>query len=767
MTLMAATPSDDIVGPQPVRSRRLTSEAWFRELTERSARVAIPGVFGAHLRPAVLGRAVIERPRLDRLFAEATQARLVVTTGPAGAGKSTLLCQWLQSDTDAHRIGWLSLQPSHNSPARFWTGLVAALRVAGADVFAHVEPDEIAELVRRDDVVADLVSGLDRLDDPVTVVIDDYHVITHDSIHHGLVDLLEAAPAGLRVAVASRTHPPLRLSRQRARHDLVEIPYRELAFTLDEIGDVLRDSFGPVDSAVALRLFEATEGWPAMVALASQIADDVAELDELLERDLAANRWLADYIVDELVDVQPPARRQFLLDTAVLAELSADLCDTVRDSTDSWRHLESLDRRELLVGLDSSGTWWRHHHLVGELLLRRARVELGERVCDLHSRAADWFAARDRHAETVDHALAAGRYDLACVHMVPALRRPGPAAAPGNETRWFDELPDDVLIRERELLTEIALYVRIVGTQPQRDRLHALTIESERRCGGSVSGGELTGAAPGDWRVVLGLDLSSAAEKIDRLLDSDQSLIWRRLLPGLGVMSRLGLGDVRGAQALALRWIDAPDPVLRRTMDGFLSIIQHHLGDFEGADAAIEACAGAYQGTIADLPLGWARALQARRRGDVDGVRRHFEVARHWSGPQSWPPALIGLDEIEALVDLGAESCAAARLDELVRLLDDLSDPGVLSERAVGLAARLGRPGIDTDPRRAHARNRGLSDREIDVLIELASDRSLREIADSLYVSHNTVKSHTRAVYRKLDVAGRDEAMALLTAWVR
>lgn len=738
----------------PGAAARLADEQWFRSVGERARPVEVPGVLSGHLRPGVLGGPIVERPRISRALRRDGSPTLVVVTGPAGSGKSTALCRWVSTHADHDRVGWLALHPSHDSFERFWLAIVAALRVAGVDVAASASGGELAALVREPGFVDGVIVGL--VDEPteVALVVDDYHVVTDDRIHESFGRLVAEAHPALVVGIGSRSQPPLRLSRLRATRPVAELQAAELALTVDEVAEILAMRYGVQPDSVVSELMAATGGWPAMVSLAVAVAERPGELSSMMRRGLAADRWLSDFVVDELVDAQPDELRRFLLDTAFLAELSAPLCDAALGRRSSARHLETLDHMGLLVSLDDDGEWWRHHHLVSDVLRRRVIDDDVEQLAQRRTQAARWFASVDRHFDAVELALAAARFDLAGEYLVTALARQEPAEAALTTAWWFDELPDEVLVARPGLLGDISVAVAVSGTDGQRKRLAKLTDET----------GEDAAAGDGgvDWETILGADLPAAFAALRAVDLAALGEVERRYLLGICPVERLAARDAKAAwDMVRVGLADAPQELDCRALSGIASVAAHHRGDTRTADELVAPYNDVASETMADFTLDWARGIRAARCGEVAEAGRHFDAAMEWA--HGWFGLLVRIEQAEALAATGATAEATAAFDDARRRLREFTDPGPLGARVAALADRLDQ----VDPaaaRRVDLVERfGLSDRELEVLVALRSGGSLREIADRLDISLNTVKSHTRSLYRKMGVSGRDGAVGALT----
>jgi LuxR family maltose regulon positive regulatory protein len=350
-------------------------------------------------------RRVIRSRLVERL--EAGKHRpLTLIAAPAGSGKTTLISEWLAACPQP--AAWLSLDQSENDPASFWRHLLAAMRRAWPDfgqdlldLFQSPQPPAL------DSIPGLMVNELAGMDGRLTLVLDDYHAITADSVHAGLATLLESLPPQLRVVMLTRSDPPLPLARMRAGDQLTEIRAADLRFTPLEAAAFLRDCMG-LDlhdeqmQALAIR----TEGWIAGLQLAALAVQGSERPQEFVVGFTGSHRFILDYLTDEVLSRQPPGRLRFLLDTSVLDRLTGPLCDALTGTEGGQATLEQLEQQNLfLVPLDDRRCWYRYHHLFRDVL--RARLS-PERAAELQLLAAVWFEQQGLAAEAIPYALAAG-----------------------------------------------------------------------------------------------------------------------------------------------------------------------------------------------------------------------------------------------------------------------------------------------------------------------------------------------------------------------
>ena len=392
----------------------------------------------------------VDRARLRALLDGAPEARLVLVSAPAGFGKSTLLAAWL--DRADVRSAWLSLDPRDQDVVRFTRYLEAAVaQLSGAT----------AEPMMRDpsgpfDAELALASVIDQVVDAVAdphasaavLVLDDYHVIGEPAIHQLVGSLIERLPPRARLAIATRSDPPLPLARLRARAELLEVRAADLRFSADEADELLRSASIELTAGEVAELAERTEGWAAALRLAAISLVGRPDQAELVHRFGAGHRFVLDYVVEEVLAGLPAETQEFLLRTSVLERLCGSLCDAVTGRSDGQARLEELERANLLiVPLDDERRWYRYHALFAEILRARLVMLHAGDVAGLHARAAAWHEAQGEDDEAISHVLKSGDLSHACVLVAEAslrhlnagelstVRRLARRAAPGVRAR--------------------------------------------------------------------------------------------------------------------------------------------------------------------------------------------------------------------------------------------------------------------------------------------------------------------------------------------
>ena len=296
-------------------------------------------------------------------------------------------------------------------------------------------------------VLAAVLNELSVLPDDVILVLDDYHLAEGPDIHAGVTFLVEHLPPQVRLVISTRADPALPLARLRARGELAEVRAADLRFTHDEATTYLADATGLELGAQDVEALEArTEGWIASLQLAAISLRDRDDPSRFIAGFAGDDRYVVDYLVDEVLDRQPEEVRDFLLGTAILDRFTGPLCDAVTETSGGSQMLASLERRNLfVVPLDDQRRWYRYHHLFADVLRAHLLGGQPERAAGLHRRAAAWFHANGEPEPAVRHALAAGDVERAAELVelaIPALRQVRREAVIRD---WAHALPDDVV----------------------------------------------------------------------------------------------------------------------------------------------------------------------------------------------------------------------------------------------------------------------------------------------------------------------------------
>ena len=423
---------------------------------------------------------LVPRPRLGKRIEEGTERKLTLVCAPAGFGKTTLLGAWTSDLPSGRSVAWLSLDASDNDPARFWRYFVAAIEQlrpgSGESTLALLGSPQAPPI---EAVLTTLLNGLAELDADAVLVLDDYHLIESRAIHEALAFLVEHLPPRMHLVISTRADPLLPLARLRVRGEMAELRAPDLRFTPGEAATFLGRVMGLERSAEDIAKLETrTEGWIAGLQMAALAMRDRADIPAFIEAFTGSNRYVLDYLVEEVVDRQPEEVRSFLLETSVLGRMCGPLCDAVTGRPDGRATLERLERANLfVVPLDDERRWYRYHHLFADVLHERLRQAGVGRPSELHRRASAWFEQQDLAEEAIEHALTAAdwqRTTRLLVQSVPSFVFRGQFH---TALGWMSALPDAV-VRANPTLSVYYAGTLMYANQPEaaEDRLQ----EAER-----------------------------------------------------------------------------------------------------------------------------------------------------------------------------------------------------------------------------------------------------------------------------------------------
>jgi LuxR family transcriptional regulator, maltose regulon positive regulatory protein len=508
----------------------------------------------------------VSRPRLTARLTDGATRALTLVSAPAGFGKTTLLAEWLANAAPELVVAWLSLDASDNDPTLFWSYVIAALQkvrpAVGETALVMLRAPQPPPI---ESVLTSLLNDVAALDADLTLILDDYHVIDAQPIHDGLAFVLDRLPPRMRLVIASRADPPLALARLRVRGELTELRAAHLRFTPAEAAAFLRAATGLDLAADDVAALEArTEGWIAGLQLAALSMQGRADVAAFIRDFAGDDRYVVDYLVEEVLGRQPERVRRFLLHTAILDRLTGSLCDAVTGEDDGAAMLEMLERGNLfVVPLDDTRRWYRYHHLFTDVLRVHAMAAEPDQVPLRHLRASAWYEGSGFRAEAIRHALAAGDFGRAAELVELAA-----LAMLGNSQedtlhRWLAALPDDV-VRARPVLS--AYYAFALFGRDTLDAAEARLKDAERW---------LVGPTP--------LESSAVSMSV-----ADQAAF--RSLPGTIAVARAyhagALGDLAGTVRHAERALDLlpeEDDLWRGAASALLGIAHWTTGALEAA----------------------------------------------------------------------------------------------------------------------------------------------------------------------------------------
>ena len=714
---------------------------------------------------------LVSRSDLVELLRAGYHRQLTLLSAPAGYGKTTLLAEWRAAEAGNHLFAWLSLDQQDDHMVRFWTYVIAALRTVapnvGAESLAALKAG--ADLTRF--VLPPLLNELTLLSEEVILVLDDYHHIRQRRNHEGVAFLIDHAPATLHVVISTRAEPLLAIGALRANGQLSEIRSEELNFTAEEASALLNGTMelGLVQGEIE-HLWEQTEGWAAGLYLAGLSLRHHTDPHAFVEEFAGDNRHIVDYLGEQVIRSQPEEIATFLRRTSILDRFTGSLCDAVLETGRSNEILRNIERSNLfLVGLDERREWYRYHNLFAELLRVELKNEEPELIPTLHRRASAWYRRSEMPGEAIQHAIAAGDIaeagELILSNWVSYVN----AGQTALITAWLGALPEEAIAGDPPLSLVAAWIAMFAGEEEEAERF--LRLAEDGHYTGPLPDGtssiESGAALIRAFSVFSAAGGSRAREAAQRAveLETDGASPWQavvHLALGYSLYWSGEYAEARAPLEVAARLGEASEqPLIVVNTLALLSYVEqelrHHVIAEAYARGALEFAEEnkltyAPQVGTAHVALGKVfagRGKLAQAEGHIErGLALQREVGRH--------PEIADTLFTLALVRRTRGDAAGTRelLDEARGWVEGSADPGILSSLLERTELTLRRA-----PRKQIGLSEELSERELDVLRLLTTELSQREIGESLYLSFNTVHAHTRAIYRKLDVSSREQAV--------
>ncbi len=383
---------------------------------------AIP-IMRTKLYPPPMPEDILCRKNLHDIIDCSMGFPLTLISAPAGYGKSTLIGHCTkQSKT---KSAWLSLDKEDGDLRTFLQYVIVAIKDQFSEIWKELPPLITSlELPPLAHIVSAMSNDLERIKEPFTLVLDDYHHLPVQSAVQDLIDaLLEHPLPNVHIIITTRRHPPLALAKLRAKNLLTEIGIKELAFTRKNMEDFLKQAVSwRIDRPLLDRIYETTEGWPVAIRIAGiSLNRQDKQTDDMLANFDGSSYQLQEYLLSEIIDSLEPVEAECLCRISILEKFNAPLCralcrgkcakgDCIHIGSSSKSPLESTDL--LCVDLDSSGEWHRFHHFLQETLQKRLLATQGQEEIDaLNQRAAAWFEEQGMIEDAMHHALQSNSSD--------------------------------------------------------------------------------------------------------------------------------------------------------------------------------------------------------------------------------------------------------------------------------------------------------------------------------------------------------------------
>jgi len=612
---------------------------------------------------------LVSRPRLIERMNEGLHRRLILISAPAGSGKTTLLSEWIQAVVGARhaelscvaplaatphasppRAAWLSLDEGDNEPARFLSYMIAALRTIEPNigrealgVLRSPQPPPIESILTS--LINEIAPGRGGAcparasTGGLVLVLDDYHLIEAQPIHEAITFLLDHLPPRMHLVIATRSDPFLPLSRLRARGQMVEIRADDLRFSLQETTTFLNRVMGLTLSGDQVATLETrTEGWIAglqLAALSMQSQEDIAGFLSAFTGD---NRYIADYLVDEVLAQRPKDTTDFLLQTSILNRMTGPLCDAVTGYAGSQGVLERLEQANLfIVRLDNRRRWYRYHRLFADLLRQRLdESATSQDIESLHQHASRWYEENGFLIQAVEHGLAAGDHENVIRLIEEGVSDLFQRSQLDILTRWWTQLPRE-LVTSRPRLCMICAWAWLATGHPKEAEGCLQAIEQSL----GTEMGELYPEREG----ARALSPTVRAALVEVAVVRTQLAIGQGNVPNTLKLSRLVLPYLEEDDQPYLH--NAPRD--SRTVVSFAVGIAHRLsGDLSAADRAFSDAVllGQEQGNVHIVALGFGHlasvlAIQGRLRQAVQTCQRGLQLIQEMAGQRSPMSGLV------------------------------------------------------------------------------------------------------------------------------
>jgi len=704
----------------------------------------------------------VTRSRLQAMLSAGLGCPLTVVVAPAGWGKTALVVDWLRSEQI--NAGWLSLDRGDNDIKRFWRYLLVAAARTGDDLGASaLRRLDVADSDIERDVLPEFVNEALTLSRDCVLVLEDYHLIGNPLVHESIAALLDRSPSQLHVVIITRSDPPLPLSRLRVGGAMVEIRADELRFTEDEAAELLNDRLSlALSRRDVQRLVVRTEGWAAGLQLAALRLAGRSNASEFIDQFTGADRHVVDYLGAEVLASLPAPVLEFLLQTSVLNRICTPLGNEVTGRDDAASILDDIYRADLFLSpLDDEHQWFRYHHLFRGILRHELARTAPQQLTLLNSRAARWYAGAGDYVEAVGHAIEAHDAQLTALIVAEGWRRHFNAGQLKTVQGWLAALPADT-VAANSALSAAQVWVAL-----DEGRLE----DAEA----ALTAAETNSVADAHLRVLRALhtfkvgDVGRAADLLIQIQRPTDDPFIATVHSLIGGNSLFWMGEAAASRELLREAVsDAQrdgNQLARIYARGCLALLAVESGDLDDAERIIREADLDVEQTLSEThfvatfpALAQARLAAARAEWDLAAraVGTAVERARRGAGRVEVAGALLTAAMITRSLAGTSEEVRQQSdgwLSQARTALRMCPDPGpiVLAWLAAEERARRAvRHESTFEP---------LTEREQAVLRLLPGPMSQRELANALFVTPNTIKTHLRAIYRKLGAESRAEAV--------
>jgi LuxR family transcriptional regulator, maltose regulon positive regulatory protein len=711
-------------------------------------------------RPATVSRAALIET------ARSSGCRYVSVKAPAGYGKSTFLAEWAAAEE--RPVAWVSLDRFDNDPAVLLTSLAAAYGQAGLasrDLLDDVGSPGVSVLGR---AAPRLAAEFRASPAPFVLMLDDLHELQSSVVHDVLGMVISAMPQGSQLAAASRSEQP-HLPRLRAAGDALELGVSDLAIDAAGARQLFAHAQVSVTPEVAAAVTERTEGWPAGLYLAALIERQDHGRAKTIAGD---DRYVADYLYRETLARQPKAIQRFLRRTAMLDQLCGPLCEAVLASSAAPTQLRRIEDHGLfLIPLDRQRQWYRYHGLFREFLLGELRRTEPDLVATLHQRAADWYEANGAPALAVEHLLPTADRDRAA-HLVTRLTRQTYRAGQlSTLRRWYRAIGDETIERHPPLAVHACLASVITGDIPGATRW-AAAVEAASF---DLVPGDGTTSFDSSRALLRAFMCAGGPEQMmsDAAFAVNNEAAWSPYLDtALWLLAEAHLLAGRQAEARSL-FAEAAATAMGNSetigiCEAQLAWLAMDRGEWAEAADHLEVALNTIEqrrmhDSIFSVPAFTGAARLFVHRSDLTEAHRQLTMAMRAHSPATY---LLPYHAVRSRLQLARVHLAIAdqgTVHQLMREIESILAQrpalGALADEVHGFRCALASSTASIPPGTPP-----LTPAELRLLPYLPTHLTANGIAQRLFVSSHTVKTEIRAIYRKLGVSSRNDAVQRATA---
>jgi LuxR family maltose regulon positive regulatory protein len=731
----------------------------------------VDSILEAKLRPPPARSEWVVRTRLIEELQHSTARPVTLIAAPAGYGKTTVASQWLTSASRPATAAWISLDRSDNDPVRLWTHIATALDRAGCviarDIASFVAAGGYDMMTT---VLPRIVDAIAAFSGDITILVDDFEVVRSAECNEQVDFFIKHLPEQAHLVLITRADPNLRLGRMRAAGQLSEIRADELAFNVQEASSLLLADDIELSSDAVWELMRRTEGWPAGLYLAALSLVDRADPGEFVHHFSGNNRFIGDYLTEEVLGRQSDEVHNFILDMSIVDRFSAPLCDYMIAGRHSASILRDLQHTNLfLIPLDAEGRWFRFHHLFGAVARSALETEQPERAAMLHGRAAEWLSENGYIDAAVAHAMAAGDSNQAAALVQASWLRYFDAGRGSTVRGWLRALESSAAAENTTTAVTAAWMAALSGQKEEMDRrLAQLSKVSDDMAlpDGTKSAESVVALIRGLFGFGGPAEMLASAQRAAELETDGNTPSYALANAALGHASFV-VGDLNAAAGALPKAAhsDAAAALARIVALGTLALTQAELGQLDRSRrSALEAMEAVETRSLHSLPsaslaftaLGQSQAASGQMEEAMATLEHGLNLRRRVPGLSPWPTMHHLLVMSRVAILNGDLPLARQLLDEVAAMIRPYQQGTAAMIARLEAARKSLREKQNTESHADH-----LTAREIDILGRLTGSQSLSQIASELYLSPNTVKTHTTALYRKLGANSRSEAVRI------